>query len=102
MAKIAVMPNAAIIDGFAGHLDFYTWCNLTIVRSWPRRPTGPRSLACALAGQQFAYINKQVATLDPTIYAQYQALSQGNALTAKDWLNRLYINAEKYLIEEPP
>ncbi|KKL48984.1 hypothetical protein LCGC14_2320040 [marine sediment metagenome] len=36
MAKLLQLPEAAIIDGFRGVLDFYVWKGIACVRSWPQ------------------------------------------------------------------
>ena len=36
MAKLLQLPEAAIIDGFRGVLDFYVWKGIPCVRSWPQ------------------------------------------------------------------
>jgi len=102
MALLDTMPAPEIIDRFRGVLDFYAWCTLNICRSWPSRPNLARSPACALVGQQFSYINKQAATIDPAIMEQYDAMATGGAMTWKDWMNRLYVSGDFNLIETGP
>lgn len=43
MAKIAKMPNEAIISGFKGVVDFYFYMGIPCARAWPRAPAGPRA-----------------------------------------------------------
>lgn len=102
MALLDTMPSAEIIDRFRGVLDFYAWCNLNICRTWPSRPGRARSIPCALCGQQFSYISKQTADISPDIRAQYDELAIDTAMTWKDWMTRLYVNAEYNLIETGP
>jgi hypothetical protein len=99
MAIISEMPSEAIIGRLRGTLDFYQWCNLCIVRTWPRSPSRTRSIPCALAGQQFAYINKQASSLPPDLIQAYKSLATGTHMTWKDWATRLYTNASYNLHE---
>lgn len=99
MALIKQMPSKDIVDGFRGVLDFYTWCNLNIVRSWPRAPGRKRAPGVAAAGASFAYINKLASTLPDNVIEPYKELAIGTGLTWKDFLCRLYINAS---IEDHP
>lgn len=99
MALISEMPSEAVIGRLRGVLDYYKWCNLNIVRTWPRSPGRNRSIPCALAGQQFSYINKENSELTPELQDLYEDLAFATAMTAKDWLVRLYVNAEFNLQE---
>lgn len=93
MAKLGALPAKDIIDAFRGTLDFYTWCSLKIVRKWPRAPGRARAPAVVATQAPFAYINKLAGSLPDNVVESYQELAQDSALSWKDFLNRLYINA---------
>jgi hypothetical protein len=93
LAKIAQMPAQDVIDGYRGVLDFYTWCDLNIVRKWPKTPGRNRSAAVVAAQVPFTYINKLASTLSPSVIDAYKEMALGTGLTWKDYLCRLYINA---------
>lgn len=99
MAKIGALPGKDVIDAFRGKLDFYTWCELKIVRKWPRAPGRKRAPAVVAAQAPFAYINKLAGSLPASVVESYQELAQASSLSWKDFLNRLYINAT---IEDHP
>jgi len=102
MALIKQMPSKDIVDGFRGVLDFYTWCNLNIVRSWPKAPGRKRAPGVAAAGATFAYINQLASTLPEEVIEPYKELAIGTGLTWKDFLCRLYINASIEDFPVPP
>lgn len=92
MAKIAQMPSQAIIDSFRGYLDFYKWCDLNIVRKWPRAPGRSRAPAVVAAQVPFAYVNQQASELPGYVIDTWKAMAQSGGLTWKDWMNRAYIS----------
>ena len=93
MAKVGALPGTDIVDAFRGKLDFYDWCNLHIVRSWPRSPGRNRSAAVVASQQPFTYINKLASTLPADVIEPYKQMASDSGLSWKDYLNRLYINA---------
>ena len=95
MAILGAMPTESVIGKLRGALDFYYWCDLAIVRSWPRPPRGPRAGDVASAGAQFGYINQQVPTLSPDVKAAYDDMVKDTAYSWKDMMNTLYINGYK-------
>ena len=92
MAKLNALPAQDVVDGFRGVLDFYTWCNLNIVRKWPKSPGRNRSEAVVATQKPFAYINKMADPLPETCVQPYRQLALGTGLSWKDYLVRLYIN----------
>jgi len=92
MAKIGAIPARDIVDSFRGKLDFYTWCNLNIVRSWPRSPGRARNPLVMATGERFSYINKAVKDLPPNIVDAYKEPSLFGALSWKDFATRFYVN----------
>lgn len=90
MAKLAQMPNQGVIDGFRGVLDFYLWCNLVIVRAWPRSPGSNRSRPVTARANRFGYAASQVRAISPELQAAYANQAQGSPYTWKDFLHRYY------------
>jgi len=82
-----------IVDSLRGVLDFYTWCDLNIVRSWPRAPGRTRAPAVVATQVPFAYINTVASTLPADVIDAYKELADGTGLSWKDFVCRLYINA---------
>lgn len=93
MALLKQLPAKDVVDALRGKLDFYTWCNLNIVRKWPRRPSLPHSPRKVAAQVPFAYINKLASTLPAEVVESYQVLAPDSGMVWKDYLTRLYINA---------
>lgn len=97
MALIAQMPSKDIVNSLRGVLDFYTWCNLNIVRKWPRAPERGRNENVLATGARFSYINKLASTLPENVIDTYQWLADKTGLTWKDWLTRNYISGKTHL-----
>ena len=92
MAKIGQKPSLDTVDAFRGVLDFYQWCDLNIVRSWPQWRPKERSPEVVAAQIPFAYLNQLAGTLSTSVSDSYRELASSTGLTWKDYLNRLYIN----------
>jgi len=101
MAIIKSMPSKDVVDGFRGVLDYYTWCDLVIVRSWPTRQKPHTSPREAAARERFIYINKLAPTLPPNVKATLEELAASGGLTWKDWLNRLYLSGAWHGKDKP-
>lgn len=106
MAKIAQMPAADIVNSMHGVLDYYTWCNLNIVRKWPRAPERARNPYVMYQADQFTYIGQLAGTLPENVVDTYKWLADKTGLSWKDWLTRNYINGKTHLrligTAEPP
>jgi len=85
MALIKTMPSLAVVKSLRGSLDFYKWCNLNIVRKWPRKPDTPRSDYSLAASGRFTYITQQAGVVDPDIKAAYDELASASKWTWKDF-----------------
>lgn len=99
MAKLLRMPSQAIIDLFAGVIDFYLWKGIPCARAWPRyKPRTPSPIE--LANQQaFAYVNQQWASLDIAIKEQWNAMAGGTHLTGKDLSVRAYLKGTRVSLD---
>lgn len=85
MAKISQMPALDVVKTLRGKLDFYKWCDMTIVRAWPKRSDVPRSDYAIATSQKFAYIAAQAKLVDPLIKPFYELLASASKYTWKDW-----------------
>jgi len=85
------MPSLAVVKSLRGTLDFYKWCNLNIVRKWPRKPDTPRSDYSLAASARFSYITKQAPLVDPEIKPAYDELASASKWTWKDWELSLWV-----------
>lgn len=92
MAKIAALPALSVISGFHGVLDFYTWCNLNIVRSWPRSPGHKRAPAVEAQWSPFRYASKAWTSMTPEVQDSFRAISSGTGLSARDMATRAYLS----------
>jgi len=92
VAKLDVMPAQDLIDGFRGVLDFYRWCDLVIVRHWPRYTRRPPSPQMKAAQDRFAYVNYVASTLPAAVVDTWKWMASAGGLTWKDWLNRCYLS----------
>lgn len=96
MARIDILPEQSIIDGYKGKLDFYVHKGQPCVRSWPRyTPRQPYPLEKANQ-QAFAYINKLWTTIPPFIRQQYQRMAIGTDFRAQDIFVRGYMHGLNY------
>lgn len=105
MALITGLPAKEIVDSLHGVLDFSVWCDKTIVRKWPRAPSGPRSAPSTRTANQFSNLNSMLRGLSAEIIESYQTLATGTSFTWKDFATRNYIDGTKdlqeYLIGTP-
>jgi hypothetical protein len=91
MVKLIGLPAQGIIDGFKGQTDFYVYMGIPCARSWPRPPSGPRSLPVQGTWPAFSYINRIAASLPASIIQAYKDMATGSNAHWKDYLCRAYI-----------
>lgn len=92
MARLAVLPEQAIIDGFKGVVDFYVYKGQPCARKWPRLARYTRSQA-ELAGQTaFAYAASSWVTLSAEVRQTYVNMAIGTVLTAREWFMKGYMS----------
>jgi len=92
----------AVIDGLRGKLDYYNWCGLCIVRSWPRMHIKERAPGVVTAQQVFAYAHHTASTLPANVVETWQELASKSNLTWKDWLARAYVGGTLTAPGMPP
>ncbi|GAH42548.1 unnamed protein product [marine sediment metagenome] len=91
MAKLTVMPQQAIIDGFKGSLDFYYWMGIPVVRAWPKSPGKARSPAVEAQWPLFTIAAQEWKKLSPIVQDAYRQLATNSGLTGRDMQVRAYI-----------
>lgn len=91
MARLEVMPNQGIIDGFKGTIDFYIWKGIPCARSWPRPPTAERSAPVKAQWPKFAYAAKEWQQLSKIVQDAYILLATNSGLTGRDMQVRAYL-----------
>jgi len=97
MAKLSAMPSKDIVDAFRGTLDFYRWCDLVIVRKWPRSPGRLRNPYVMATAERFAYVNQMTSTITPDLKAAYAYTALDSSLTWKDIMVSLYLSGREQL-----
>lgn len=93
MARLAQLPELAIINGFKGSIDFYVWKGLPCARRWPRPPRGPRSLAVQAQWEPFAYASRLWTLQSKEVQDAYRSMASGSTMSGRDMSIKLYINA---------
>lgn len=91
MAKLTVLPELAIIDGFKGKVDFYLHDGIPCARRWPRSPGKRRAPAVEATWEAFAYAAAKWKDLPPEIQAGYNEMASGTGLSGRDMFTRSYL-----------
>lgn len=95
MAKIALLPDQAIISGYKGTLDFYVYLGIPCVRSWPQPPKDPRSAPVQEQWPIFAQASRAWLNTDDESRAAMEKMTSGSTMTGRDLATKLYINGKK-------
>lgn len=97
MAKLASLPERAIISGFKGRLDFYVLNGVPCCRKWPR-PHRPTETESVIAQQAiFADAVSLWSTLSQEVRDAYDTMASGSTLSGRDMMVKMYINASSIL-----
>jgi hypothetical protein len=91
MAKLTALPEAAIINGFKGTIDFYVHDGIACARRWPRSPSAPRAPAVQATWQVFKDGISLWPKLSPAVQAAYVEMSVGTTLTGRDYFMKDYM-----------
>jgi len=91
MAKLAKMPQMAIIDGFKGTVDFYYWKGIPIARAWPKSPGKIRSPAVMAQWSAFRYVASEWTKLSEVVQDAYRELATDSGLSGRDMFTRAYL-----------
>lgn len=92
MAKLLVMPQQDIIDGFKGTVDFYVHRGIPCARAWPKSPGKHRSAAVMAQWPLFAYATREWNNLSPAVQAAYEHLATNSGLSGRDMMIRAYLS----------
>ena len=92
MAKLLIMPEQDIIDGFRGIVDFYVWKGIPCARAWPKSPGKVRSEAVMAQWPLFAYAAREWNNLTQAVRDAYSHLATNSGLSNKDMFTRAYIS----------
>jgi hypothetical protein len=85
------MPEAAIIAGYKGRIDFYYWHGLPIARSWPKSPGRQRSAPVQAQWPAFTTASREWAKLSPAVQEAYNELAHSSGLCGRDLQVRGYL-----------
>ena len=88
MATIPALPGIELIRAFRGTLDFYCFRGSLCVRSWPRRPSKPRSPAVRQSAAAFKSFSIRVAATAAPVRDVATAAVANTAWTWKDLMYR--------------
>lgn len=88
MAVIAALPALEIIRGMRGCLDYYYHRGLYCVRTWPRSPSGPRSLPSQATASTFASYSRRLSASPASLVLSARAAASGSTWTWKDITTR--------------
>lgn len=102
MAKLKVLPEQAIIDGFKGTIDFYRWMGLPVARKWPRSPGHDRSPAVQSTWPAFTYAARGWNDLSPEVQDAYRKQASGSKLSGRDLFMRSVLKGLYGLPFVPP
>lgn len=97
MARLAALPESAIISGYKGTVDFYLWKGLAVARAWPRTPGKKRAASVEAQWPVFADAAALWNTLAPEVQDAYNRMASGSTLSGRDMQVKMYINAQKIL-----
>jgi len=91
MARLVILPNQGIIDGFKGTVDFYLWKGVPCARAWPRKPTKQRSAKVQQTWPAFSYAAKEWLNLTKIVQDAYIKLATNSGLTSREMQVRSYL-----------
>lgn len=92
MAVLTEMPSQAIISGFKGTVDYYSFMGIPVARRWPRSPGKRRAPAVEAQWTSFSYAAREWNNLSPEVQAAYYAMAHSSGLDARDLQMRGYIS----------
>ena len=92
MAVLKNMPEASIIDGFKGKIDFYEHRGQVCVRKWPRSPGHKRAPAVEAQWSVFAAAVSGWSSLPDYIRSDYRRWASPSTLSGRDLFIKGYIS----------
>ena len=97
MAKLAALPEEAIISGFKGTLDYYVWNGIPVCRSWPNKGRSNMTAAERAVWPVFSDAVHIWNQMSPEVRDAYNAMASGSTLSGRDMATKMYINAKSIL-----
>lgn len=86
------MPSLAIIGGFKGSIDFYYWCGIVCVRSWPKSPGKIRSAAVEAQWTAFTWASQNWKNISAEVQAAYIRMAAGTNMSGRDMFVKSYLS----------
>ena len=96
MAKLASMPQQAIVDAFKGTVDFYYYRGTPCARMWPtwhKRLPYPNEQANQ---NVFTYAARSWLELPEYVKLLFQDMAAGIGLNRRDLFMRCYLNGNRF------
>jgi len=84
VAVLGALPAPEIIQAFKGTLDFYLYRGQVVCRSWPRSPSGPRSLPVQESAAVFKDLVQGLSNAPLIVQQAGRELTRGTSLTWRD------------------
>ena len=95
MAILDTMPAAPVVHGLRGVLDYYTWCDMVIVRKWPQWRGIRRTPAVQAQWPHFSFVSRAAKYLGKDIKDTAYHLGSGTGHTWKDLVISLYLTGDR-------
>lgn len=95
--KLAGAPPRAVVLGFKGSIDFYTWKGIPVARRWPRSPGKTRAPQVAAQYNDFKFITQGFKTIAASVVEALNGMASGTQVINKDVAVQLFYG---YAIEE--
>jgi hypothetical protein len=89
--------SRAVILGFKGTIDFYSWKGIAVARRWPRQPRQPRSAAVQAQWAQFKFVTQGFRDIEASAMGGLIGMTTGTQLVPKDEQLQLFYG---FAIEE--
>ena len=86
-----MLPEQAIISGFKGKIDFYSWLGMPVARKWPRSPGSKRSAAVEAQWPAFSDAARLWNELSPEVQAAYNAMTGAGGKSGRDIFTMSYL-----------
>jgi len=96
MARIAVIPEQAVISSLRHCIDFYVYRGQPCARRWPQKPKGPRAAATQPMISAFRYAVYMYSKLSPLEVERYRHMARGTDLTPREYFMRAYMGGIRY------
>ena len=102
MATLTRLPEAAVIDGLRGVLDFYVVRGRAIVRSWPKKGRPGPDTGSIRFQRVFARMGRLKPLMSATLKVASDRYSQGGDFTWGDVATSAYYGHLRPFDGQPP